>query len=853
MTSQVEFTSEFGSIYDNIKQGLEQLGYTGGLLQEKYAFTDILSPGLSVKEIPLATFSQEPLSYHSACFGVVSGNGKSDISLVSEYRSLGAPQIFEITPNGLRRWGITSTGQPKFIDEVDAGNILTLFERHRYQWTPDNFNRTRSAPQKQLAHQLDFFDAGLLPLLDHEVQIKLDGLLTNTIIKTKEMLQKRYSSVDEYLAPLLRLIFRLMAAKILADRHHPGLWLHDEPTDVIKEVEDKYFRTEKHKPILHDYDAQCEVWQSIRNSFHFQNLSVETLAYVYENTLITKETRKKMSTHGTKPSLAEYIVRQLPFETLQKNERTVFEPFSGHAVFLVAALRRLRELLPSTFNSSERHDYFVNMLSGLELDEFAREVAKLSLMLADYPNPDGWNLYADDAFESDRLDIELSKANIVLCNPPFEDFKPLEQDSYSNILSVHKPAAILGKILQKPPRMLGFVLPRKFISGNRYRELRNKIGTIYSSIEVLALPDTAFEYSEAETVLLTAHGEKSSKVSLSIGEVVKKDLNTFEITHEPSYRDSRLIQSSSNIFNNYIWLPRLGEIWDYINSYDRLEEYVEIHRGVEYKFSLKEFLDRAVSDHERKGFVKGLHLIKGSLEPFTILNNVYINVSPEVMRTEAYELPWEKPKVIINALRRTRGPWKLTAASDDSGLYCIHSFDGVWPKADMPLEVISAILNNPLANAFISILDTDWNLRINTMYQIPVPNMTKEQQNSIVSLVRKYKETRKSWLEGVLHNAEAQENCKIIIQLIDAEVLKCYDLPPRLERMLLDYFAGFKRPSPVEFTEYYPKNFKPFIPLHLYTSQKFQAASARTTITRLPIINDPIISEALLELESGDR
>ncbi len=804
---------------------------------------------MRVKTIRLATFSQEPPSYHSACFGVVSGNGKSALSLVSEYSSLGAPQIFEITRNGLQRWGITSTGQPKLIDEVDASNILTLFERHRHQWTPENFNRARSAPQRQLAHQLDFFDAGLLPLLDHEVQTKLDGLLTNTIIRTKKILQKRYSSVDEYLAPLLRLIFRLMAAKILADRQHPGLWLHDEPTSVIKEVEDKYFRTEKHEPILHDYDVQCEVWQSIRNSFHFQNLSVETLAYVYENTLITKETRKKMSTHGTKPSLAEYIVRQLPFETLQQNERIVFEPFSGHAVFLVAALRRLRELLPHTFTSSERHDYFVNMLSGLELDEFAREVAKLSLMLADYPNPDGWNLYADDAFESDRLDIELSKANIVLCNPPFEDFKPLERDSYSNILSVHKPAAILGKVLQKPPRMLGFVLPRKFVSGNKYRELRNKIGTIYSSIEVLALPDTAFDYSEAETVLLTAYGEKSSEVHLTIGEVNKKDLNTFEITHEPSYRDNRLIQSSSNIFNNYMWLPRLGEIWDYTNSYDRLKEHVEIHRGIEYKFSLKEFLDRAVSDHERKGFVKGLHLVGDSLEPFTILNNVYINLSPEVMRTKAYELPWEKPKVIINAQRRTRGPWKLTAASDYSGLYCFHYFDGVWPKADMPLEVISAILNNPLANAYISLLDTGWDLRINTMYQIPVPPMTKEQQNSIVSLVRKYQKTRESWLEGVLHNAEAQESCKAIIQLIDAEVLKCYDLPPRLERMLLDYFAGFKRPIPVKFTEYYPKNFRPFIPWHIYISKEFRDANVVTTLERLKTINDSSISKMLSSLE----
>jgi hypothetical protein len=33
------------------------------------------------------------------------------------------------------------------------------------------------------------------------------------------------------------------------------------------------------------------------------------------------------------------------------------------------------------------------MLSGLENEEFSREIARLSLMLADYPNPNGWQLH----------------------------------------------------------------------------------------------------------------------------------------------------------------------------------------------------------------------------------------------------------------------------------------------------------------------------------------------------------------------------------------------------------------------------------------------------------------------------
>lgn len=51
-----------------------------------------------------------------------------------------------------------------------------------------------------------------------------------------------------------------------------------------------------------------------------------------------------------------------------------------------------RRLAGSGRESNERHDYFVRMLAGMEIDSFAGEVARLSLMLADYPNPDGWRL-----------------------------------------------------------------------------------------------------------------------------------------------------------------------------------------------------------------------------------------------------------------------------------------------------------------------------------------------------------------------------------------------------------------------------------------------------------------------------
>ena len=62
---------------------------------------------------------------------------------------------------------------------------------------------------------------------------------------------------------------------------------------------------------------------------------------------------------------------------------------------------------------------------------------------------------------------------------------------------------------------------------------------------------------------------------------------------------------------------------------------------------------------------------------------------------------------------------------------------------------------------------------------------------------------------------------------IDAEVLHLYDLPPRLERELLDLFAGHQRAGvPFSFDRYYPEGFEPWFSLHEYLSQEYKSSTA---------------------------
>ena len=79
---------------------------------------------------------------------------------------------------------------------------------------------------------------------------------------------------------------------------------------------------------------------------------------------------------------------------------------------------------------------------------------------------------------------------------------------------------------------------------------------------------------------------------------------------------------------------------------------------------------------------------------------------------------------------------------------------------------------------------------------------------------------------------------------------RAYDLPPAVERRLLDYFCGHPRPGPVDFTQYFPSTFQAYIPWHIYISEDFKMASGKDTLKRLPVVpGSRSIDEVLAHIE----
>jgi hypothetical protein len=73
---------------------------------------------------------------------------------------------------------------------------------------------------------------------------------------------------------------------------------------------------------------------------------------------------------------------------------------------------------------------------------------------------------------------------------------------------------------------------------------------------------------------------------------------------------------------------------------------------------------------------------------------------------------------------------------------------------------------------------------------------------------------------------DVREEAKRLLLCVDAEVMRLYDLPPKMEKRVLDLFQGVQRRGiDFEFTGYYPEGFESAIPLHEYLSEEYQRST----------------------------
>jgi len=840
-------------VFDGVLTELGRLGYSGELLQRAYDFNDWFSPDAPAQQVAAAGFGRKPFGYDSACIAVFPST-PNPRSTLAGLRALGAPFAIEIRDDGVVPWSVgldESTTHQSGAGRIPADAMRRFFDAIKTKWNPDAVLRAKNIGQSVGPTEIDWVDLGLIPALESEISRKLDRILRNALHDAQRAHKERTGQKPES-EELYRLVFRLLAGKVFHDRKVGGFDKIDglrEPHEILAKVSDYYKEPQNY---LRGREAQIAVASHLWGRLSFQNLSVDVLAFIYENTLVDKQLRREGGIHSTPHRIARYVVEHLPLKEIPEDERIVVEPCSGHGVFLVAALKRLRDLLGTGWSSRERHDYLVRMLHGFERDPFAREVSKLCLMLADFPNPNGWKLEVADVFSSKKYLEELPNARVLLCNPPYEDFKPSEREKYGSSVAPQKPLELLRRILAHSRRdtMMGLVLPQQFLIGVSYRGVREELARRYHEIDLVTLPDKVFTHAEMETVLVLAHGVKSAErpINVNFAEIRQRELKSFMATGRVTRQDRGSFEPTAA--GDGLWVSVLQEIWDRLQHLPKLGDIAEIHRGVEWQSPFAE--EKYISKTKRgENWVRGLRNVEDGLEAFCLPPSMFLNADPKSRRGGAWDLNWKRPKIVVNAVRKARGAWRVAAACDVKGLVCTQAFQCVWPKEGWSLKSLAAVLNSPVVSAFIASQETGKHIKIATMVECRIPNLSvpdmailERYVDDLTSAFSEQPEARDPLWGG--HSWE--ERARSILLQIDALILRAYNLPPWIERKLLEFFRGEKRPVPFEFGDYYPQDFGPTIPLWLYVSPKFANCRGSHILQNIPKFDDPAMTEVLEEV-----
>jgi len=800
------------SALGQIEAALVRIGYRSEAIIRDYTFADVLSSETESQRVDLAAFTQTPESFRSAAFGVVAGGADAEGEVAAK-RALGAPIIFSIDAEGVTVWQIGAEGRPRARDRVGLEAVDALFSRNADRWHPQAVHRAKSLGSSNPSYQLDFVDLGLLPAIEQEVQAKLDRVLGKVVELLLPVERERTADLER---AAFRTTFRLLAAKILQDRRHSvaGSWDRTDVGSVLRGIETYYDLAQiaTASGVLPRASVDA-AWESLSPAVSFRNISADTLAFVYENTLVTADTRKLLGTHNTPRRVAEYILERIDLSRFDLDSLRIFEPFTGAGTFLVSSLRHLRDVLPPHWSAEDQHRYLTDRITGSEVDFFACEVAILSLILADYPNANGWKIACGDLFAPTAFVQAAAGANVILCNPPFEDFNAEERARYPEAFrrSFSKPMVALHAALDCRPDAIGFVLPQGFLGQQQYAGLRERVARTYSSVELVSLPDRIFEKSGYESALLIATDPRqgSDSALTKLRSVTVKDADRLEflrsgVTSAPRHR-------TSLVRNARLWIGTLDELWEHLARNPRLGDVAKIYRGLQW-WHQKD----GVSKEPREGFRPGVYRPLESLEPFRILRTAWLNFDPtSLMYPGPPSRPWHLPKVLANNQRLSRGPWRLAAAYDATGLAASQQFFGIWPRQGrISGQVLEAVLNGPLANAYLTEHSTKQHFTNTTLRQLPIPQKVEEE--AIELTVGRYRDA--------LRESDRRVDDELLNRLltdVDAQVLKSYDLPPRLERQLLEFFRGHRRPVAHDFKHWFPEDLTAFIPLHEYASPDF--------------------------------
>ena len=817
-------------------------------------------PLASDRHIPVVTFAHHPRDARSSCIAFLPETHTPNADL-GTLRELGIPLAFLVGAKTWEMWSLRCDGARR-EKRLDVDKVERFFEDHKADFAPGAVFRAKTWARAGGARQLDFVDAGLLPMVEKEAGSRLRQLFEEMLGHSLDALGSKASSMTESESHwLVRANFWLLAGKLMHDKSVPKFTRLDlnDVQNVFDRVADHYDASRiRANGKLRALRGAADLASKFAS---FRCISTETLGALYEEALLSPRTRKLLSVHRTPTYLVDYMLARMSHwieDDLGVENCRVWEPSCGHAPFLVGAVRLLSDLLPEHIASDQvkRRKFLRSHIGGCDRDAFALEIARLSLTLADIPNPNGWKLDpVKDMFDGDYLARNIATNSVVCVNPPFESADVSARDRANGDLRFHRngqAAELLRRVIQsaEPRTVFGVVVPQTILESVWFKSLRRDLMEQCEIQEITVFPDKVFQFADVETGIIIARKRAVATMAsprFLFRRVFEKGIDGFIKDYHADQNCNPLTQEQLQTDSLSLLIPRLAELWTVNPNPTRFGEIATITHGLFFLPEAHSDFPKGeitTSDETIPGLVRGFATSRGKWETHLAPATTGFNLNPKVIEWAMAGTSVGCPQVLLNHGRASRTAWRLKAFIDFDGKPFTHRFIVLRPMGPMSVEVVWALANSPYANAYSFTDSAKRDISATFLREMPVPTLADCDTKPLDNAVRAYlvaarafsasqhgkllppkRQAKKALVEPAIRNeqlaldglavsepeimATDQENLRALHWRVDAEVLKLYALPAGLERELLDFFDDVPRVGvPFKQRGYIPLDFR---------------------------------------------
>jgi hypothetical protein len=715
---------------------------------------------------------------------------------------------------GLEWWRQGEVEPRREAPPVPPNKVPDFFASHADDFAPNAVYRAKTWGRFDHAHQLSFVDLGLMPLVEKDIGKELESLIVRKVRDLKSLLGWDAVS-DERGQWLLKSVFWIVSAKILRDKQVAQFSTVD-PLDIESLLSTVAHHFGAVRIPISSKQQRTSLAQIAADVNKFSNLKLvttESLAYVYENALISKSTRQALGTHSTPSFLVDYVVGKLAdwIADIPYEQRNVLEPACGHAAFLVSAMRLLTELLPENrAGASQRRGYLRSRIHGIENDAFALEIARLSLSLTDIPNPNGWDLLASDMFLAGELQRKAGTATILLTNPPFENFSSDERAAYRrrncDVRYINKTAEVLSRVLPELPTnaVLGAVVPQGFLHSKNSTRVRQYLVEHFEFKEICLFPDKVFTFSDSESAVLLGRKNDTGARKVWYRRVRERGMDAFR----KDYRATLDVSVDRSRFrgNFDLRVPDLEPLWKYCEKATPLGALAEVGQGFTFKGKGLSKGEVTFSQHKFPRASQGFLNFPNKIGLHELPPDTWLNLDKDVILRPRHGLTVGVAQLILNEAPTSRGPWRLKALIDEAGHPVTGRFNVVRPRSHRrtPLLFLWALCNSPVANAYAFSHAGKRHNDAGMLRKMPVPALNEARVEAIAKAAADYL-AHVNPRDTVLRGRTDANRARDLLLRVDNEMLSLYALPRDLEQQLLRAFDGWARDGvPFAFEGYIP-------------------------------------------------